>query len=241
MSVVILQRVLFDIGYGTFIEIESSEEAHQLRAVSLASPEIISAEEIADELVSSEIPKMCWHDGGSLFEPFQLREDAEYFIDVTLPISLDEAISRSLSHTAWPFNQRLSSAFVREPYKRWREIEKDGTKHTIITGQIKTRSYVGVIELGTEFGGVLRAEVVSRKLRYFQEFKSLIEDLAKKSTELLMAFETPISLSFNFADRFSENESSLHFSMRYLMSPSQLPSAIGQIVHSPYSKLSDHP
>ncbi|MCG5496012.1 DUF2357 domain-containing protein [Ectothiorhodospira variabilis] len=241
MSFVILHRVLFDLGYGTCVEIESSETVRQIKAVSLASPGFVSADAVADEVISSEIPKMCWREGWNLFEPFQLREDAEYFIDITLPISLSEAISRSVLHTAWPLNQRLSSAFVREPCKRWREIEKNGKKYTIITGQIKIRSYVGVIEIGTEFGGALRAEVVSRKLKYFQEFKSLIEDLAKKSTELLMAYETPISLSFNFADKYSDNESSLHFSMRYLMSPSQLPSAISEIIHSPHSKLLEHP
>jgi hypothetical protein len=68
-----------------------------------------------------------------------------------------------------------------------------------------------VLDLGTALGGSLRAEVVCRKLRYFDEFKSLIDSLAEKVTELLLAYDAPVSLSFGFSHERAQNDAALHF------------------------------
>jgi len=237
MSLVILSRIRFSLGSGAHIEIEVSDDIKEERPVRLNAPGFVSGDEIVKETAGGEAPKMCWREDGGLFEPFQLREDTDYFIDLTLPLSLSQAISQSLKHSAWPLSHRLASFFVRDPHKRWRETEIDGSVFTIVTGRLRLNSFVGVIDLGVECAGALRAEVASRKLKYFEEFKALLDSLAEKSAELLMAFESPVSFSFSVSEELAKNDAALQFSLRYLMLPGQLPSAIDEIVSSPCSFL----
>jgi predicted component of viral defense system (DUF524 family) len=239
MSLVALHRAHFDIGAGVQIEIESVLGRGQSLAAPLAALGLLSADEEVDpeQFSPGGLPPMCWRDGGELFEPFQLREDTDYFVDVTVPLPLVEACQRSTTHSAWPFGLRLTSAFTREPVKRWREVEIDGCRHTIVTGQLRLRSHTGVLDLGTELGGSLRAEVVCRKLRYLDEFKSLLDGLAEKATELLLAYDTPVSLSFELSQEQASNDAALHFLMRYVMSPGQLPAAVAEVLNTPHARL----
>ena len=239
MSVFALHRAQFDMGAGVQLEIESILGRGQALSAPVPVPGLISADEEvdADQLSSAGLPPMCWRDSGELFEPFQLREDTDYFIDVTVPISIAEASERSATHSAWPFAFRLASAFTREPVKRWREIELGGRRHTVITGQLRLRSHAGVLDLGTEIGGSLRAEVVCRKLHYFDEFKALLDSLAEKATELLLAYDSPVSLAFGLAQQQAGNDAALHFLMRYVMSAGQLPSATAEMLASPHARL----
>lgn len=106
-----------------------------------------------------------------------------------------------------------------------------------MTGQLRLRSHAGILDLGTELGGNLRAEVVCRKLKYFEEFKALLDSLAEKATELLLAYDTPVSLSFALSHEQARNDAALHFLMRYVMSPGQLPAAVTEILRMPHSRL----
>ncbi len=239
MPLVALHRAHFDLGSGVQIEIESTVGRGRALQPTPTAPSLAAADEEvgADQCSSGGIPPMCWRDGGELFEPFQLREDTDYFVDITIPLPLIEASERSDMHSAWPFNLRLASAFTREPIKRWREIELAGRRHTVVTGQLRLRSHAGVVDLGTELGGKLRAEVVCRKLRYFDEFKALLDSLAAKATELLLAYDTPVSLSFGLSQEQARNDTALHFLMRYVMSPTQLPAAAAEVLSTPHSRL----
>lgn len=237
MTLVALHRVQFDLGAGLQLEIESTLGRAEPLSAPLSAPGLIDADAEADQVAAGSLPPMCWRDGGELFEPFQLREDTDYFVDITVPLPLAEASQRAVAHTAWPFNQRLASAFTREPVKRWREIDEGGRYSTIITGQLRLRSHAGVLDFGTELGGSLRAEVVCRKLRYFDEFKSLLDSLAEKATELLLAYDSPVSLAFGLAPQQADNDSALHFLMRYVMSPGQLPSAVSEVLGAPHARL----
>jgi predicted component of viral defense system (DUF524 family) len=239
MPLIALHRVHFDIGAGVQIEIESAIGRPGELAPSLSVPGLVSADVEVDpeQLSSGRMPPMCWRDTGELFECFQLREDTDYFIDVTIPLPLAEAIHRATAHAAWPFSQRLVSAFTREPVKRWREIQVDSSRHTVVTGQLRLRSHAGVLELGTELGGALKVEVVCRKLRYFEEFKALLDGLAEKAAELLLAYDTPVSLSFGVSQEQASNDAALHFLMRYVMSPTQLPAAAQHVLNMPHARL----
>jgi len=106
-----------------------------------------------------------------------------------------------------------------------------------VTGQLRLRSHAGVLNLGTELGGSLRAEVVCRKLQYFEEFKALLDGLAEKATELLLAYDSPVSLSFGLSQEQARNDAALHFLMRYVMSSSQLPAAAAEVLSSPHSRV----
>ena len=49
---------------------------------------LLEQETEPDEFALRGIPAICWRDDAPpLFERFQLRENTEYFVDVTLPIS----------------------------------------------------------------------------------------------------------------------------------------------------------
>ncbi len=234
-----LHRVHFDIGAGIQLELESVLGRGKTLIKIPSIPGLVSAEEEVDidKIGSEELPPMCWRDGGELFESFQLREDTDYFIDVTVPLSFGEATQHSIIHSTWPFSLRLASTFTRDPVRRWRQVKVGERQHTVITGQLRLRSHVGVLNLGTELGGSLRAEVVCRKLRYFDEFKALLDDLAEKATELLLAYDTPVSLSFGLSQEQASNDAALHFLMRYVMSPTQLPSAAAEVINAPNARL----
>ncbi|WP_217478479.1 DUF2357 domain-containing protein [Pararobbsia alpina] len=202
-------------------------------------PGLLAAEEEldAETLESGGVLPMCWRETNQLFEPFQLREDSDYFIDITVPLSLADVKQQATIHPAWPFDQRLTSAFKREPVRRWREVLVAGRAHTIITAQLRLRSHAGVIHFATQFGGYLRAEVVCRKLRYFDEFKLLLDKLAEKAAELLLAYDSPVSLSFSVSEDQAETEAALHFLMRHVMSSGNLPVAVEEILANPHVRL----
>lgn len=236
MSFVSLHRARFDLGAGCWIDIEADlGKGNPLAGGAIQSDSLISAEEevMADEVSSGGILPMCWRDAGELFEKFQLREDTDYFVDVATPLPMQEAIQQSQANPAWPFEARLATAFTREPSRRWRQ--EDGK--TVVTGQIRLRSHAGVLNLSPLFGGELLAEVACRKLRYFEEFKCLLDELAEKAAELLLSYDSPVSLNFQTTDDLAKNEAALHFLMRYVMAKPRLPTSIEEIMDRPHARL----
>ncbi len=239
MSLVALHRARFDLGANVQIEIEAILGRGRALPTLWSAPGLVGADEEidADVLASGGMPPMCWRDSGHLFEPFQLREDTDYFVDVILPFAMAEASRRAEAHPSWPFNARLANAFTREPVKRWREVTLAGRPHTVVTGQLRLRSHAGLIDLSTELGGALQAEVVCRKLRYFDEFKALLDSLAEKAAELLLAYDTPVSLAFDISSEQADSDSALHFLMRHVMSAAHLPLAATEILANPHVRL----
>jgi predicted component of viral defense system (DUF524 family) len=236
MSPVPLHRARFDLGEGCWIDIEVDLGAGMpLPVGAVLAPTLIFAERESkpEEVSSGGVAPMAWREVDELFEKFQLREDTDYFVDVATPFPLQEAITRSETNPAWPFASRIGKAFTREPTRRWRvEAGK-----TIVTGQIRLRSHAGVLDLSPEFGGELRAEVACRKLRYFKEFKELLDDLADKAAELLLAYDSPVSLNFRTTDDLASNEAALHFIMRHVMAKSRLPTSVDEILERPHGRL----
>jgi uncharacterized protein len=230
-----MHRVRFDMGAGCWIDIETALGASAPLPEPIDVEGMLAAEGEAQiaQLLSGDIPPMCWRDAGHLFEKFQLREDTDYYIDVLAPFSLEEARLRGSENPGWPFSARLSNAYSPDPQRRWREV--DGK--TLITGQIRLRSQAGVLDLSPVFGGTLRAEVACRKLRYFDEFKELLDSLADKAAELLLSFDSPVSLTFESTQELAANEAALHFLMRHVMAPSQLPASLEEIYASPHGQM----
>ena len=238
-GVVALHRARFDLGSGASIDIEAALGRGQPAPVDWGAPCMASAElELdADSVASGGMLPMCWRDAGHLFESFQLREDTDYFVDVALPISLAEAQQRSKAGPHWPFGPRLAKVFKRDPPRRWREIDQGSDKASIVTGQLRLRSQAGVLDLDVGFGTTVMAEVACRKLKYFEEFKELLDGLAEKAAELLLSLESPVSLSFDPSGELAKNDAALHFLMRHIMSGPKLPLAVDEIVAAPHSKL----
>lgn len=239
MAVIALHRAKFDLGGGVYIDIEAALGRGRPIADTLGAAGLIFAEEELDtvSVSSGGMLPMCWRESGHLFERFQLREDTDYFVDISLPLNLVEASERARTGPHWPFGARLSTVFKRDPSRRWNEIETNGRSVTVVTGQLRLRSHAGVVDLGTDLGGSLMAEVACRKLRYFEEFKELLDSLAEKAAELLLAYDSPVSLTFDITSNLAKNDSALHFLMRHIMSSAKLPLATEEIFSYPHSLL----
>lgn len=239
MDFVALHRARFDLGSGASIDIEAALGRGRPIPVDWGAADMVTAEaELdADSVASGSMLPMCWRESGHLFERFQLREDTDYFVDVALPISLGEAFERAKADSHWPFGARLAHVFKRDPARRWKEIVSGGRPTAVVTGQLRLRSHAGVINLGVEFGRPLIAEVACRKLKYFEEFKELLDSLAEKAAELLLSLDSPVSLSFDPSGDLAKNDAALHFLMRHIMADAKLPLAIEEMAASPHSKL----
>jgi hypothetical protein len=65
-----------------------------------------------DDYAVRGVPAICWRDDTPvLFERLQLRENTDYFIDITLPIPKSEALRQMRERPAWPFSERLRAVF----------------------------------------------------------------------------------------------------------------------------------
>ncbi len=196
---------------------------------------LLERETEPDEFTLRGIPAICWRDDvAPLFERFQLRENTEYFVDVTLPIGKQEAVTRSAEGKAWPFADRLASVFVPDPPRRWAETH-DG--HVVVRGQLRLKNHAGILDLRTEFGTPLVAEVVCRKINYLSEFQTLLNEVAEQLAELLLQYDSPLSFAFDIGDVRSESEAALLFQMRHIMSPQNLPVAVDEILTSFHARL----
>jgi predicted component of viral defense system (DUF524 family) len=178
---------------------------------------------------------MCLRDDSPvLFERFQLRENTEYFVDVTLPISKNDAERLAAGGRTWPFNDRLTSVFLSDPVRRWRETPGG---NVVVSGVLRLRNHAGILDLRTDFGTVLVAEVVCRKINYLNEFQSLLNEVAAELAELLLQYESPVSVEFDTSDVSSTNDAGQLFQLRHIMSPGNLPAAIEEVLSSFHGRL----
>lgn len=239
MEPIALHRAVFAFPSGVSLDIESALGNGKPLDNPPAIPRLIraEAETQAESLSSGGMVPMRWLDSGALFERYQLREDTDYYVDVTVPLVAGDAESRSKSHPAWPFDARLTGAFRRDPVRRWKSATVHGKPATVVTGQLRLRSHAGVLAFGTEFGESFFAEVACRKLKYFDEFKELLDSLADELAELLLAFDSPVSMPFSTDDKTPEKDAALHFLMRMVMSEQSLPVAADEITASPHSRI----
>lgn len=232
-----LHRVRFTLGTQTHVELEWVKGRGGGACQIPSTLPILAEVEVEPDDALNEVPAMCWRgDKPVLFEPFQLREDTDYYIDVTLPISGADASTRMAMEPGWPFNSRLSSIFKPDPPRRWRN-NPDGT--TTITGQLRLRSNAGILNLSVGTDQKLLAEVVCRKLNYMQEFKALLDDVAAEMIELLFHHDSPVSASFNLADLAPETQAALLFQLRQIMAGPNLPIALEEIRRHVHSHLRD--
>lgn len=183
------------------------------------------------------VPSLCFRgDAPVLFEPFQLRENTEYYVDIIVPVSKDLAEERQSKNPAWPFALRMAGVVKIDPSRRW---TVDGAGHTVISGMIRLKSHAGILDLDTEFGG-FRLEVVCQKVGYLEEFRRLLERVAEESVELLLQYDSPVSAEFNVSHVSTHNEAALLFQMRHIMYAENLPTSIEEILGRFHSNLYSH-
>lgn len=232
-----LHRVRFSWGPKTHLEIEWSKgrgrEIPDLPDVPLL---VFAEEEVdPDDHAARGIPPICWRgDTPVLFERFQLRENTEYLVDVTLPKTMRELLTNTPRPKGWPFRERLATVFRSDPPRRWRE-NADGS--TTISGLLRLRSHAGILDLSLAENVPLIAEVVCRKIGYLEEFRALLDEVAEEFSELLLQYDSPVSASFNLADVTPETEAALLFQLRHTMAERNLPVALDEIRRSFHTRL----
>lgn len=188
-----------------------------------------------DEYAARGVPALCWRDDAPvLFERLHLRENTDYFIDVTLPIPKAEAMRRSRQRPSWPFSERLRAVFRPDPPRRWKEPD---TSSVTVSGQLRLRNHAGILDFSVENGASLRAEVVCRKISYFAEFRTLLNEVAEFLAELLLQYDSPVSVAFDLTDARDASLAALLFQMRYVMAADNLPLAVEEVLSQVHAML----
>lgn len=234
---VALHRVRFSWGAKTHLDLEWSKGSGKHISLPPAAPQLVMAEiETApDDYAARGIPALCWReDSPVLFERFQLRENTEYLVDITLPSSVADLQQGAPYPKGWPFNERLATVFRLDPPRRWRD-NVDGS--ATISGLLRLRGHAGIIDLSLGPHAILIAEVVCCKLGYLDEFRTLLDEVAEEFSDLLLQYDSPVSASFNLTDLTPETEAALLFQMRNIMTDRNLPVALDEMRRSFHSRL----
>ena len=232
-----LHRVRFSWAPSTHVDIEWAKGAGETLVgfVPLPSMTICEREMAPDDYAVRGVPAICWRDDTPvLFERLQLRENTDYFIDVTLPIPKAEALRQMRERPAWPFSERLRAVFKPDPPRRWKEPDPGSV---VISGQLHLRNHAGILDLSTENGAVLRAEIVCRKIGYLVEFQTLLNEVAEFLAELLLQYDSPVSVAFDLTDARAASLAAVLFQMRYVMAEDNLPLAIEEVLSQVHATL----
>ena len=232
-----LHRAKFVWDDRTSLEIEWSKGRGAPISAIPALPYLTEADEEVepDCDLGAGVPALCWReDAPVLFERFQMRENTEYYLDITVPMSRDEVQSHIERTPGWPFSARLSSVFKADPSRRWRE-QPNGS--LTIGGQLRLRNHAGILDLGISPAAPLSVEVACRKIGYFDEFRALLDSVAEEMSELLLQYDSPTSVAFNVADADAETDAALMFQLRYILSDRNIGAALDEIRRAFHAKL----
>lgn len=232
-----LHRVRFSWGPSTHVDIEWAKGAGEPMTgfAPLPGMTVCERETSPDEYAVRGVPAICWRDDTPvLFERLQLRENTNYFLDIALPVTKAEAVRQIREKPAWPFSERLRAVFKSDPPRRWKEPDSGSV---IISGELHLRNHAGILDLSTEIGAELRAEVVCRKISYLSEFQTLLNEVAEFQAELLLQYDSPVSVAFDLTDARSGSMAAILFQMRYVMAEDNLPLAIEEVLSQAHARL----
>jgi uncharacterized protein len=232
-----LHRVRFSWGPATHIDIEWAKGAGEAMAGFAQAPAmtVCERETAPDDYAVRGVPAICWRDNTPvLFERLQLRENTDYFLDVTLPIPKAEAMRQIREKPAWPFSERLRAVFKPDPPRRWKETDAGSV---VISGELRLRNHAGILDLSIEAGAGMRAEVVCRKISYLDEFQTLLNEVAEFLAELLLQYDSPVSVAFDLTDARQASLAAVLFQMRYVMAEDNLPLAVEEVLSQAHAML----
>lgn len=232
-----LHRIRLSWPPSTHIDIEWSKgEGAELPGFAPVPAVTIGERELEpDDYAARGVPAICWRDDTPvLFERLHLRENTDYFIDITLPMPKAEAERQARQRPAWPFSERLRAVFKADPPRRWKQPDAGSI---VITGQLRLRNHAGILDLSTETGAVLRAEVVCRKIDYLHEFQTLLNEVAEFLAELLLQYDSPVSVAFDLTDARDASAAAVLFQMRYVMAEDNLPRAVEELLSQAHAAL----
>lgn len=183
-----------------------------------------------------------WNDPEAVFFPFCLRENTVYEVDVFIPGSREDCkqqATESSQRNVWPFiDQRLDGYINITQPRLWIDIEDNSQKYTLIVSFINLVEHVGVVNLSLlNEDHTVFFEVISSKINYAQEFKTLLDDLTKEHLSLVYQIDSPSGIHLRGHVDGDSDLSTILFHLRYVMAEKNLPEAIETILNNPLSKL----
>lgn len=227
-------RAVFDWRNGTLLDIEWAGGAS---GAPVSVPPLASVAGCYEELepdvsALAGIPAICWREEEEdLFEPLQLREETDYFIDVSVRVERERAERLWKADHSWPLNSRLAGYYSTDPPKRWRE----SGGQLRLTGRLNFASHVGVADISPAGAEPLRVEVVPRKIGYFADFRSLLDLIADELLDLVIELDEPTALRFGLTDLNTTDPRVILFHLRRVMSYGRLPAALEAIIRRPHT------
>ncbi|WP_041230870.1 DUF2357 domain-containing protein [Deinococcus peraridilitoris] len=187
-----------------------------------------------DEFGVRGIPPICWRDTQDvLFEALQLREATPYLLDVTVPLSYEEAIRQAKSSPTWPFSRALEKYYRRDPERRWKDVP-GGVR---IGGSLNFGSSVGIADLGLApfRTGPVRVEVACAKFGYFDDLRALLDALAEEAVSLLLTVEGPTFAPLDWNELEDADPLALLFNLRRIMGGGGLENAVETVLRAPHN------
>jgi predicted component of viral defense system (DUF524 family) len=178
-------------------------------------------------------------DPDGIFQPIRLLEETTYQLMVELPFSKEECIDlkRKSGSSIWPFaNQQLQRSLQIALPRLWSQVA--GSPRTQIPVFLNARSQAGCIDLSL-YGSrhALFAEVMTAKIGYEDEFRSLLEDVANEQLQLAFEVGASSGLSFRASSLAGEDLISILFHLRRLMGNKELPAALERILSGPSEEM----
>lgn len=217
--------------------VEDNEEIIKLNlAESIKADGIIEKEQ--DKFI---FPKIAFKDEEFLFSSLQLRENTEYICEITLPGTKKEVEQQMIlsENKSWPFNNsNLNSIFILDDKRYWEEgKDLNSSPITMVVGRLNFKSHVGLADLSLGEKEKLFVEVITYKLNYYEDFKSLLNSIADQMTDLLlqMGESTGVNFETDYEREAEDYIKIIH--LREVFRNENLQSALEAIIRNPHAKL----
>ena len=195
-------------------------------------------EEKQDEFA---FPQITFQEEKILFFPLQLRENTEYMCEITLQGTKEEVEEQRIAsaNNAWPFtNSKLDTIYIRNDKRYWNrgeDINKNPT--TMVTGKLNFKSHVGLADLSLGAGEKLFIEVITYKLDYYEDFRSLLNGIADQLVNLILQIGQATGANFE-TDYNNESEDYIKIIyLRQMFMDNELQSSLEYIMKNPNAKL----
>lgn len=204
--------------------------------------ESIMVNGVKDEQADKYIfPKIALKHKEYLYSPVQLRENTEYICEITLPGTKKDVEQQRVTskNKSWPFNNsKLNSVYTVDNNRYWIEGKDSNDKPiTMVIGRMNFKSYVGLVDLSLGEKEQLFIEVITYKLNYYQDFKTLLNSISDQMIDLLLQVGEATGTSFE-TDYERESEDYIKIiHLRDMFKYDNLQIAIESIIRNPHVQL----
>jgi hypothetical protein len=190
-------------------------------------------------IVSQKRSILFREDPDGVFEPVQLYEETDYQVVVYLPFSKQDCLARKQQSSleTFPFlNARLADVLKVIASQFW--IEESGRATTTIAGFFNAGAYVGTVNLLVyDDFHQCNVEVISAKIGYETEFKTLLSEIAQYHINLAFDVETLAGVPLQGTLENPPDLLTALFHLRQLMTATELPDAVETVIRMPMQLL----